>query len=85
MPGLPQKVHGLQLSFFMLLVELKQVVAGNQFLLEHFDVGLELLKFFVFQLQLTSYRNIENYIFVLILGLKFLNPQKGRFEFRTLT
>ena len=37
----------------MRLVELDQIVASDEFLLEHLDVSLELLNFFILVFQLT--------------------------------
>ena len=37
----------------MRLVELDQIVASDEFLLEHLDVSLELLNFLIFVFQLT--------------------------------
>ena len=38
----------------MRLVELDQIVASDEFLLEHLDVSLELLNFFILVFQLTQ-------------------------------
>ncbi len=59
MPGLPQEVNGLQLPLFVQLVNLQEIVAGNQLLFEQLDVCLEFLNFIILHQQLINFRLFE--------------------------